>query len=123
MATRNDAATKRRKSKVARRVFWISSATVMGRAMIPMFWGIAALTFWKSGYGSSLCNARNARKDPTHRHRRFADGRYVFAAFMSTHDSYLLAWSGVIVRDVISPLRPLCLRQTVKSQMTEHGEV
>ena len=29
----------------------------------------------------------------------------MFAAFMSTHDSYLLAWSGVIVRDVISPIK------------------
>ena len=32
--------------KVARRVFWISSATVMGRAMVPMFWGIAALAYF-----------------------------------------------------------------------------
>jgi SSS family solute:Na+ symporter len=31
----------------------------------------------------------------------------MFAAFMSTHDSYLLAWSGVIVRDVVSPIKAI----------------
>jgi len=31
----------------------------------------------------------------------------MFAAFMSTHDSYLLAWSGVIVRDVVSPIKAM----------------
>jgi SSS family solute:Na+ symporter len=31
----------------------------------------------------------------------------MFAAFMSTHDSYLLAWSGVFVRDVVSPIKAM----------------
>jgi len=31
----------------------------------------------------------------------------MLAAFMSTHDSYLLSWSAVIVRDVISPIRAM----------------
>ena len=37
------------------------------------------------------------------------------AAFMSTHDSYLLAWSSVITRDVIVPLkgRPLSDREQI----------
>ena len=30
----------------------------------------------------------------------------MLAAFMSTHDSYLLCWSSVISRDIISPLAP-----------------
>ena len=30
----------------------------------------------------------------------------MLAAFMSTHDSYLLCWSSVIARDVIAPLHP-----------------
>ena len=30
----------------------------------------------------------------------------MLAAFMSTHDSYLLCWSSVIARDIISPLVP-----------------
>ena len=29
----------------------------------------------------------------------------MIAAFMSTHDSYLLCWSSVITQDIISPLR------------------
>lgn len=29
----------------------------------------------------------------------------MFAAFMSTHDSYLLSWSSVITQDIIAPLK------------------
>ena len=36
----------------------------------------------------------------------------MFAAFMSTHDSYLLAWSGVIVRDVVSPIKAMLAKSS-----------
>lgn len=100
-------------SRVARRIFWISSVTFMGRAVVPMFFGAAAFAYVHSaGYTGQYAD----------------DGLYampemlsqvlpvgvagllmagMFAAFMSTHDSYLLAWSGVIVRDVISPLKAM----------------
>lgn len=99
--------------RVARRIFWISSATAVGRAIIPMFFGAAAFAYTHAAsYTGEYAN----------------DGQYampemmgqilpigvaglllagMFAAFMSTHDSYLLAWSGVIVRDVISPIRAM----------------
>jgi SSS family solute:Na+ symporter len=40
----------------------------------------------------------------------------MIAAFMSTHDSYLLCWSSVIVQDVIAPLRrePLSIAARVR---------
>ena len=40
----------------------------------------------------------------------------MIAAFMSTHDSYLLCWSSVIVQDVIAPLRrePLSIPSRVR---------
>ena len=40
----------------------------------------------------------------------------MIAAFMSTHDSYLLCWSSVITQDIITPLRkqPLNNIQTLK---------
>ena len=99
--------------RVAQRIFWISSATVMGRAVIPMFWGAAAFAF------THAASYRGPFAD---------DGQFAMphmmgqimpigfagllmagmaAAFMSTHDSYLLAWSGVIVRDVISPIKAI----------------
>jgi SSS family solute:Na+ symporter len=39
----------------------------------------------------------------------------MIAAFMSTHDSYLLCWSSVLVQDVIAPLsrRPLTTERRV----------
>ena len=41
----------------------------------------------------------------------------LFAAFMSTHDSYLLAWGAIITRDVVAPLRrkPLTETQEIRS--------
>jgi len=81
--------------------------------MIPVFWGAAAFVWVNL---------------PSYAGQYADDGRYampemlgqilpigiaglmlagMFAAFMSTHDSYLLAWSGVIVRDVISPAKAL----------------
>ena len=91
--------------KVARRVFWISSATVMGRAMIPMFWGIAALTY----FGNPDMDPHYAMPEMLAKILPIGIAGLLmagmFAAFMSTHDSYLLAWSGVIVRDVISPIK------------------
>ena len=100
-------------SRVARRVFWFSATTTIGRTMIPVFRGAAAFVWVNL---------------PSHAGQYADDGRYampemlgrilpigiaglmlagMFAAFMSTHDSYLLAWSGVIVRDVISPAKAL----------------
>jgi len=99
--------------RVARRMWWIQAFTSVGRAIIPMFWGAAAFAFVNlSTYTGQYAH----------------DGRYampemmsqllpiglaglllagMFAAFMSTHDSYLLAWSGVIVRDIISPIKAM----------------
>ena len=93
--------------RVARRVFWISGATGMGRAFIPIFWGAAALAF----IGDPGYDGRYAMPEmmgqilPVGLAGLLLAG--MFAAFMSTHDSYLLAWSGVIVRDVISPLKAM----------------
>jgi len=99
--------------RVTRRMWLIQALTSVGRAIIPMFWGAAAFVFVNL---------------PSYSGQYAHDGRYampemmslilpvgiaglllagMFAAFMSTHDSYLLAWSGVIVRDIISPLKAM----------------
>jgi len=46
----------------------------------------------------------------------------MFAAFMSTHDSYLLAWSGVIVRDVLSPLKAILRGDQPRRHMAAGGD-
>ncbi|MEE2658752.1 MAG: sodium:solute symporter family protein [Candidatus Latescibacterota bacterium] len=100
-------------SFVARRIFLIQSLTAVGRAVVPMFWGAAAFAFTHlpSYTGSYADDGRYAMPEmlgqilPIGLAGLLLAG--MFAAFMSTHDSYLLAWSGVIVRDVISPIKAM----------------
>lgn len=94
-------------SRVARRVFWITGITGMGRAIVPMFFGAAALAYFNDpNYGSQIAMPSMLGQIlPVGIAGLFLAG--MFAAFMSTHDSYLLAWSGVIVRDVISPIKAM----------------
>ena len=98
--------------KVARRVFWISAATVMGRAMVPMFWGIATLAY----FGDPALDPHYAMPEMLGKILPIGIAGLLmagmFAAFMSTHDSYLLAWSGVIVRDVVSPIKAMLARSS-----------
>ena len=93
------------------------SAFVFG---VPALWGISAFCFFQqqpelsahffpNGPGAQLQNAAHAMP--------LLMGQIVppvllgvlvaglMAAFMSTHDSYLLCWSTVISRDIISPLK------------------
>lgn len=100
-------------SLVARRVFWIQGITSAGRAVIPMFWGCAAFawTHLPSYTGAYAADGQSAVPEmlgqilPVGVAGLLLAG--MFAAFMSTHDSYLLAWSGVIVRDVMSPIKAM----------------
>ena len=98
--------------KVARRVFWIAAGTVMGRAMVPMFWGIAALAY----FGNPELDPHYAMPEMLGKILPIGIAGLLmagmFAAFMSTHDSYLLAWSGVIVRDVVSPIRAMLAKSS-----------
>ncbi len=98
--------------KVARRVFWISAGTVMGRAMVPMFWGIATLAY----FGNPELDPHYAMPEMLGKILPIGIAGLLmagmFAAFMSTHDSYLLAWSGVIVRDVVSPIKAMLAKSS-----------
>jgi SSS family solute:Na+ symporter len=42
----------------------------------------------------------------------------LMAAFMSTHDSYLLCWSSVITRDVVAPLKQRALTDKEQIRLT-----
>jgi len=103
-------------SRIARRVFWISGITAVGRAVIPMFFGAAALAFFNNPeFDSQMAMpAMMGQILPVGIAGLMLAG--MFAAFMSTHDSYLLAWSGVIVRDVISPIKAMLAGSEQKAQ-------
>jgi len=108
-------------TQVVRRLYRWSSVGFMARFIIPQFLGICALVFlWQqAGPGSDFFTAEGlVASDPDATLRAMplflsqilpvgliglvAAG--MLAAFMSTHDSYLLCWASVLVEDVINPL-------------------
>ncbi len=109
-----------RNPKVAKRTFLLAAPGQFARLGIPALWAIAAFTlvaqspeltahFFPNGIENDAVNAAQAMP--------LALGKIVpagflgllvaglLAAFMSTHDSYLLCWSSVIARDIVTPLR------------------
>ena len=88
--------------KTGKRVFLISSLTFAGRAMIPMMWGIIALTIYPGLTGDDAMAAMPRMLGeilPTGIIGILIAG--MLAASMSTYSAYLLAWASVITRDVI----------------------
>jgi solute:Na+ symporter, SSS family len=92
--------------EVAKKVFFWTGLTFAGRAMIPMFWGVAALAYFGPGLPSSSAMPRllGAIVPPGFLGLLVAG---MLAASMSTYSAYLLAWSSVLTRDVIACTRPL----------------
>ncbi len=112
-------------STAVKRQFTWSSIAFAIRLIVPCFWGICAFVFvtrmapelgpWFGVGDQSLPPGEEAVSPlfamPIFMGRLLPVGvlglvsAAMIAAFMSTHDSYLLCWSSVIVQDVIAPLR------------------
>ena len=113
-------------TEAVKRGFRWSSVSFTIRFLIPYFWGICALVFLIQNE-PALATAFGVGDDPLPAGQQPANALYamplfvgrllpmgvigivsaaMIAAFMSTHDSYLLCWSSVIVQDVIAPLSP-----------------
>jgi SSS family solute:Na+ symporter len=91
--------------EVARKVFFYTSLAFAGRAMLPMFWGVAALAYLGAGESSTAAMPiLLGRIVPSGFLGLLVAG--MLAASMSTYSAYLLAWSSVLARDVISCARP-----------------
>jgi SSS family solute:Na+ symporter len=91
--------------RVAQRVFFYTSLTFAGRAMIPMFWGVAALALLGPNESSTAAMPKLlGAVTPRGMLGLLVAG--MLAASMSTYSAYLLAWSSVATRDVIACLRP-----------------
>jgi SSS family solute:Na+ symporter len=105
--------------KVVRRIYIWSSIGFLVRCLIPFFWGICALTF-VAGHVDfrEILLPTDGQPDPQHTlmamplalSATLPAGMLgiltagMLAAFMSTHDSYLLCWSSVLTQDVLAPL-------------------
>ena len=108
-----------RDEKAARWTFLAASTGMFARLAVPALWAAAAFTlvaqnadmcdyFFPDGLDQAPKNAEQAMPMtigailPSGLLGILAAG--LLAAFMSTHDSYLLCWSSVISRDVVGPL-------------------
>lgn len=107
--------------KVVRRLYCWSSIGFMTRFIIPQFLGICALTWlWQqaavNGQFFDSEGVLIASSDDTFRAMPLFLSQILpigliglvvagmLAAFMSTHDSYLLCWAATFVEDVVNPL-------------------
>lgn len=102
-----------------RKQFMLSSFSYMIRTILPYFWGICALVFvLKTPDLAALFFPQDPGAVPADKlfamplfMGRFLPAGFLglitaamIAAFMSTHDSYLLCWSSVLTNDVAVPL-------------------
>ena len=104
---------------VKRQYMW-SSVSFMIRFLIPFFWGTCAFVFIMTKAPDlkllffpedpTMQPVNNLYAMPVFLGRILPAGvigiitAAMIAAFMSTHDSYLLCWSSVITQDIIAPL-------------------
>lgn len=120
-------------TQAVRRQYMWSSISFTIRFMIPYFWGICALVFFATiapeleGLFVESAAGGEAELSPLYAMPIFL-GRLLpvgviglvsaamIAAFMSTHDSYLLCWSSVITQDVVAPLRsaPMSAKERIR---------
>ncbi len=104
---------------VKRQFMW-SSVSFMIRFLVPYFWGICAFVFVMTKAPDlqalffpedpDITPINNLYAMPVFLGRILPAGiigiitAAMIAAFMSTHDSYLLCWSSVITQDILAPL-------------------
>lgn len=108
--------------KASKRTFLLASPTALVRLGVPVFWAMAAFCyfsqspelsayFFPDGLSAAPDPSRAAQAMPLLIGKVIPTGLLgilvagLMAAFMSTHDSYLLCWASVIARDIIAPLR------------------
>lgn len=92
---------------VVKRALEWSGIAFIGRATIPIFWGMAALAY----FGNRGGNLEALDAMPAMLAEIVPAGLLglvlsaMLAAFMSTNSCYLLSWSAILTQDVIAPLR------------------
>jgi SSS family solute:Na+ symporter len=108
-------------TKVVKRLYAWSSVGFLIRFMIPQFLGICALVYFAQhdsarayfveveGLSKKVVAERTMQAMPMFLSQILPAGIIgiigagMLAAFMSTHDSYLLCWSSVLTQDVVAP--------------------
>ena len=118
-------------TRVVKRLYIWSSIGFLIRMMIPQFLGICAFVYMTqhADFGAPFLS-KDADADTTLTAMPIFLSQILpagvigliaagmLAAFMSTHDSYLLCWSSVITQDVIAPLAGGQLRSATRILLT-----
>ena len=97
-----------------------SSISFLSRFIIPCFLGICAFIYFDGDTGSY--NTLSIM--PMYLYEILPNGMLgivvagMLAAFMSTHDSYLLCWSTIITNDIIEPMSNKILSSSKKIMIT-----
>lgn len=116
--------------EVSKRVMTVTGFIFLGRGMLPMLWGIAALALFGTGAAVSgipqpvIHGQTLAPLDamPAMLAQILGPGikglvvAGMLAATMSVNSSYLLGWSSILSQDVILPLRRLAGRDPLSSR-------
>lgn len=116
-------------AEVSKRVMTWTGFIFLGRGMLPMLWGIAALVLFGTGAlnhgvplpvvgGHTLAPIDAMPAMLAHILGPGVRGLVVagmLAATMSVNSSYLLGWSAVIAQDVVTPLRSSLGKQPLSS--------
>jgi len=103
-----------RDSETSKKIFTWTGFIFLGRGMMPMLWGIAALAMLGPAHDSlQAMPMMLARILPNGVRGVVVAG--MLAATMSVNSSYLLGWSAIIAQDIVMPLRrtPLSSRSQV----------
>lgn len=103
-----------RSPEISKKVFSWAGFIFLGRGMMPMMWGIAALALLGPNQNSLEAMPRMlASVLPSGVLGLVVAG--MLAATMSVNSSYLLGWSSIIAQDIILPIRqkPLSSKQQV----------
>ena len=106
-------------SDTSKKLYSFVGLSFLGRALMPMMWGICALTYFAGVDAIPLIPLPmqdgapdTAAAMPAYLSQILPAGvrglmvAAALAAMMSTFDSYLLCWSSILVNDIVLPLRP-----------------
>lgn len=97
-----------------RKMFSLTSVLFVGRAVLPIFWGIAALAFFGMHMNHKDAMAHLLVTILPHGLLGLMVAG-MLAASLSTYSGYLLAWSSIIAQDVVTPL--------IQRELSEKGKL
>lgn len=97
--------------EIGKKIFRWAAVLFLGRATLPMIWGIAALTYLQGRDFVPIEGAPMFFREVLPMGIKGTVVAAMLAASMSTYSGYLLAFSSVISEDIIIPLRKRALSE------------